>query len=350
MFVDNILTEVRCCDNGGEFRGALKALCKKLKIRMVRGRLYYLQSQGSIEVANRTFKNRLRAAQQASGRSDWVELLPEVASVINTTTSRALPHGKTPYEVWFGCKPYWIGQLLLLDSDEAEESDATESSDDDDDIVLSAIEAQVAQNNLRVYEQMKKKRGQTTKIFEVGDIATLFIPAKLQLRTESIRIAVRVIGTNRGYTLLTKHALLSGRYQGGELNTVDESVAQLLGEEIPFEPWEIDGKKVVKTLKEVVEIDNGRPSIRALQQGRKRAEKRTVTQALNLEDADNDGNSSEVQIVETLLPRSRRIIQPRRQNPAPKVSRPATRATTRLTPVIVAPANSEPRAKRRRRA
>jgi hypothetical protein len=154
--------------------------------------------------------------------------------------------------------------------------------------------------------------------------------------------------------------LLSGRFQGGELNTVDESVAQLLGKEIPFEPWEVDGKKVVKTLKEVVEIDNGRLSIRALQQGRKRAEKRTVTQALNLEDADNDGNSnnssssegssSEVQIVETLLPRSRRIIQPRRQNPAPKASRPATRATTRLAPAIGAPANSEPRAKKRRRA
>src|ERR1700685_352129 len=111
---------------------------------------------------------------------------------------------------------------------------------------------------------MKKKGGQTTKIFEVGDIAILFIPPKLQLRTENIRIAVRVVNTNRRYTLLTKHALLSGRFQGGELNTVDESVAQLLGEEIPFEPWEIDGKRVVKTLKEVVEIDNGRPSIRAL--------------------------------------------------------------------------------------
>jgi hypothetical protein len=60
--------------------------------------------------------------------------------------------------------------------------------------------------------------------------------------------------------------LLSGQYQGGELNTVDKSVAQLLGEEIPFEPWEIDSKKVVKTLKEVVEIDNRRLSIRALQQ------------------------------------------------------------------------------------
>jgi hypothetical protein len=79
-----------------------------------------------------------------------------------------------------------------------------------------------------------------------------------------------------------------------------------------------------------------------------------------LANADNEGNgnngsssegsSSEVKIVETLLPRSRRIIQPRRQNPAPKVSRPATRATTRLAPAIVAPANSEPRAKRRRRA
>ncbi len=59
---------------------------------------------------------------------------------------------------------------------------------------------------------MKKKGGQATKVFEVGDIATLFIPPKLQLQTENIRIAVWVINTNRGYTLLTKHVLLSGRF------------------------------------------------------------------------------------------------------------------------------------------
>jgi hypothetical protein len=104
---------------------------------------------------------------------------------------------------------------------------------------------------------------------------------------------------------LTKYGLLTGRFQGRELNTVDESVAQLLEEEIPFEPWELDSKKVLKTLKEAVEIDNGRPSIRALQQGRKRAEKRTVIQALNIEDNESNsskGSSSEVQILEAPVP------------------------------------------------
>jgi hypothetical protein len=33
-------------------------------------------------------------------------LLPELAQTINTTTSSALPHRKTPFEVWFGQKPH----------------------------------------------------------------------------------------------------------------------------------------------------------------------------------------------------------------------------------------------------
>ena len=39
-----------------------------------------------------------------------------------------------------------------------------------------AIEVQVARNNLRLHKQMKKKGGQSTKTFEINDIATVFIP------------------------------------------------------------------------------------------------------------------------------------------------------------------------------
>ena len=74
---------------------------------MIKGRPYHLQTQGSMERANQTFKRRLLAIQRERGfpASHWVELLLELALIINTTTTRTLPGKKTPFEVWFGRKP-----------------------------------------------------------------------------------------------------------------------------------------------------------------------------------------------------------------------------------------------------
>ena len=102
------LTFYSCCDNGTEFRGQVKVLCTRNYIRMIRGRPYHPQTQGSIEIANRTFKNRLRAAQTSYRRKDWVGLLLEIAFIINTTTSQALPRGKTLFDIWFGRPRRWL--------------------------------------------------------------------------------------------------------------------------------------------------------------------------------------------------------------------------------------------------
>jgi hypothetical protein len=72
---------------------------------MVRGRAYHPQTQGSVEVANKIFKSRLRAAQRDLGTTEWVKLLPLIAWVINTTRPSTLPKGITPYQVWFGREP-----------------------------------------------------------------------------------------------------------------------------------------------------------------------------------------------------------------------------------------------------
>jgi hypothetical protein len=69
-------------------------------------------------------------------------LLPELALVINTTSTRALPRNETPFEVFFGRKPCWNGAEPLEpleDEDEVDgmglEGDSDAKSDDEEDLV-----------------------------------------------------------------------------------------------------------------------------------------------------------------------------------------------------------------------
>jgi hypothetical protein len=70
--------------------------------------------------------------------------------VINTTTTQALPHNKTLFEVWFGWRPRWIRakplELLEDDNDDGMSLEGDTDSDselDDDDLILTKIEARV---------------------------------------------------------------------------------------------------------------------------------------------------------------------------------------------------------------
>ena len=64
---ENGFPRLLACDNGTKFKGAVLALCLSRGTRVVNGRAYYPQSQGSIKVANKIFKARLRAAQRDTG-------------------------------------------------------------------------------------------------------------------------------------------------------------------------------------------------------------------------------------------------------------------------------------------
>ena len=166
---------------------------------MIRGRPYHPQTQGSVERANQTFKRRLQAYQQERGfpGSHWAKLLSELVIIINTTTTRTLPGKKTPFEVWFGRKPRWTRPDYLGTEPVGVNTDLlhVDNKEFGDDPILSEIEKRVAEHNLQTQAQMvkqSKSHGVVTE-FEDGDIATLLIPPKMRLKTESKRLPVRIL-------------------------------------------------------------------------------------------------------------------------------------------------------------
>lgn len=66
------------CDNGTEFMGALKELCEKRQIPIVHGAPYRPNVQGADERWNQTLKKELGKWMHETGRSDWINHLPEV--------------------------------------------------------------------------------------------------------------------------------------------------------------------------------------------------------------------------------------------------------------------------------
>jgi len=239
---------------------------------MIKGRPYHPQTQGSVERANQTFKRRLRAIQRERGfpASHWVELLLELALIINTTTTRTLPGKKTPFEVWFGRKPRWtradyLGEEPVGVNDDLLHVDNEEFGDDP---VLSEIERRVAEHNRRTQAQMVKQSQASGVIteFEDGDIATLVIPSKMRLKTESKRLPVRILlGDHGRYKVMSRHGRISGRWPAEELNKVGDDLIELLGGNIPMEAEYKAGKEVQIQLTKAVALENNRGSITAAQ-------------------------------------------------------------------------------------
>ena len=134
-------------------------------------------------------------------------MLLELALVINTASTWALPRNKTPFKVFFRWKPRWIRtKLLLLEplKDGGDrigikgDSDSDSESDDEEDLVLTEIEARVVVNNARFHAQMIKANSSRTALFMDGTIATLRIPLKLRLATEPSRLSVWVLKYKNG--------------------------------------------------------------------------------------------------------------------------------------------------------
>jgi hypothetical protein len=146
------------------------------------------------------------------------------------------------------------------------EGDTDDESDDDEDPVLTEIEARVVANDARLHAQMIKANSRRSALFSDGTIATLRIPLKLRLATEPSRLPVRILEYKNGqYKLQCRHGRLAGRYQGGELNSIDPSISDLLGNNIRTKPEEKSGKEVTIKFPSAVAKENGRGTITSAQ-------------------------------------------------------------------------------------
>ena len=131
---------------------------------------------------------------------------------------------------------------------------------------MSEIEAQVVANNARLHAQMIKANSGRSAVFMDGTIATLRIPLKIRLATEPSRLPVWVLECKNGqYKLQCRHGRLAGRFQGGELNSIDPSISDLLGNSIRTKPEKRAGKEVTIKFPATVAKENNRGSINSAQ-------------------------------------------------------------------------------------
>ena len=93
-------------DQGTKFDGAVSRLCKRLQIKVIKGRPYHPQSQGKVERAHRTFKKKLRYDFLSTKKAgvNCPEELPHYAQALNQDPKEELAW-KSPFEIYFGWKP-----------------------------------------------------------------------------------------------------------------------------------------------------------------------------------------------------------------------------------------------------
>ena len=214
-----------------------------------------------------------------------------------------MPGKKTPFEVWFGRKPRWTRPDYLNEEPVGVNEDLLHVDNEEfgNDPVLSEIERRVAEHNRRTQAQMVKQsraHGVITE-FEDGDIATLLIPPKMRLKTESKRLPVRILSGDHGqYKVMSRHGRISGRWPAEEPNKVSEDLIELLGGTIPMEAEYKAGKEVQVQLTKAVALENNRGSITAAQ----KAGRATKTIGLGSGDSDSESDTELANALASSLP------------------------------------------------
>ena len=80
IYRENGVPRVIQHDHGPEFDGAASRLCKKLKIKVIKGRPYHAQSQGKVERGHRSLRKKISYDFFAMKKAGviWVKALPSL--------------------------------------------------------------------------------------------------------------------------------------------------------------------------------------------------------------------------------------------------------------------------------
>ena len=115
------------CDNGGEFKGNTRHVCKKIGIKIINSRAYHPQSQGKVERSHRTLREKIRYDILQEKGSNWVERLPSYQSIMNDDVKNELG-GRSPFEIYFGRKSNYVICPNAESDDESEGDEAMKKS------------------------------------------------------------------------------------------------------------------------------------------------------------------------------------------------------------------------------
>ena len=94
--------EIIQCDQGGEFKKALKLLCDRMNIKLIDSRPRYNQSQGKVERYHRALRSKMEYDLQKIGQygEKRAKQLPLYQRIINNDPKEVIAY-KIPFEVYF---------------------------------------------------------------------------------------------------------------------------------------------------------------------------------------------------------------------------------------------------------
>ena len=109
IYMEHGSPEIIQCDQGGEFKKALKLLCDRMNIKLIYSRPRHPQSQGKVERCHRTLRSKMEYDLQKMGQDgvNWAKQLPLYQRILNNDPKEVIAY-KTPFEADYKTKSFLV--------------------------------------------------------------------------------------------------------------------------------------------------------------------------------------------------------------------------------------------------